>query len=190
VLEILENAEIRQRVAPVTIERYHRMIELGLFDQWPVELVNGVIVEKMSKSEMHLFLVQFLFRALTNFCPEDRFLVRKEDPLTIGDSEPEPDISVVLGTLNDFRHKKPTTAQFVIEVAISSLALDRAKAAEYGKAGVPEVWIVVPEEHRTEVYRRSTNGESTEVITVPADTPVESSALPGFILDLAGVLAA
>ena len=187
-LEILENAEIRQRVAPISIERYHRMIELGVFDQWPVELVNGVIVEKMSKSEIHLFLVQFLFQTLTKFCPEDQFLVRKEDPLTIGDSEPEPDISVVLGTLEDYRHKKPATAQFVIEVAISSLALDRAKAAEYGKAGVPEVWIVVPEERRTEVYRRLMNGQFTEVFTIPAETPVESSALPGFIVDLAGVL--
>jgi len=48
---------------------------------------------------------------------------------------------------------------------------------------------VVPEERRTAVYRRTINGEFTEVVTIPAETPVESSVLPGFILDLGGVLA-
>ncbi len=188
-LEILEDAEIRKRVAPVTIERYHRMIAAGVFDECPVELINGVIVQKMSKSELHLFVFQVLFRALAKFCPEDQFLVRKEDPLTIGDSEPEPDISVVAGRLEDFWLLKPTTAHLVIEVAISSLALDRAKTATYAQAGVPEVWIVVPEDQRTEVYRRPVDGRYSEVLHIAAETLVESSALPGFAFDLSAVLA-
>jgi len=188
-LEVLEIPEVRQRVEPVTIERYHRMIELGFFTANPVELVNGVILEKMSKSALQVYLVKLLFRMLSQFCPEGQFLVSKEDPLTIGNSEPEPDLSVVKGRLEDFRHGKPTTAEFIIEVAIHSLALDRAKAREYGKAGVTEVWIVQPEEKITEVYRNPEEGTFAEVFEVPADHILESSALPGFRFCLADALA-
>jgi Uma2 family endonuclease len=180
VLEILEIPDIRRQVAAITIERYHRMIELGVFDEWPVELLNGVLVEKMSKSELHLFVVQFLFQQLVRFCPEEEFLVRKEDPLTIGNSEPEPDLSVVEGRLEDFRHTKPTTARFVVEVAISSIAIDRAKTGDYARAGVPECWIVLPQEGRTEVYRCPGADKYGERVDIPAETRLESSARPGF----------
>lgn len=188
-LEVLEIPEVRKRVAPVTIERYHRMIDLGLFDEQPVELINGVIVEKMSKSALHLYLVALLLKMLQRHCAEAVFWVRKEDPITIGNSEPEPDLSVVKGSLEDFRHVKPTTAQFIAEVAINSLALDRAKVREYAKAGIPEVWIVQPEERVTEVYRNSVAGSYSEIVKVPAETLLESSSLPGFSFRLADALA-
>ena len=56
-LELLESPEVRRHVAPINIDQYHRMIDLGVFDAWPVELLDGVLVEKMSKSELHVYLV-------------------------------------------------------------------------------------------------------------------------------------
>ena len=188
-LEVLEIPEVRKRVAAVTVERYHRMIDLGFFAERPVELINGVIVEKMSKSALHLYLVALLLKSLQRHCAEAVFWVRKEDPITIGNSEPEPDLSVVKGSLEDFRHVKPTTAQFVAEVAINSLALDRAKVREYGKAEVPEVWLVQPEERAIEVYRNPLAGVYSEILEVPAETVLESIALPGFAFRLADALA-
>lgn len=93
------------------------------------------------------------------------------------------------GRLQDFRHSKPTTAQFIIEVAIHSLALDRAKAREYGNAGVPEVWIVQPEGRVIEVYRNPVTGVYSQVLEIPADALLESSSLPGFSFRLADALA-
>lgn len=188
-LEVLDSPDIRKQVAPITIERYHRMIDLGVFDEWKVELLNGVLVEKMSKSELHLFVVDFLMELLLGFCSRSDLWVRKEDPITIGTSEPEPDISVIKGSRSQFRRSKPTTAQFVVEVAISSLAIDRAKAAEYAKAGIPEYWIVRPEAALIDVYRFPVNGQYTETTEVPAETALASSALPGFSFNLAKALA-
>lgn len=187
-LEVLDSPEVRKHVAHVSIDRYHRMIDLGVFDEWPVELLNGVLVEKMPKSELHIFLVQFLYRALNQFCPDTKWLVAKEDPITIGNSEPEPDIAVISGTLSDFRHTKPTTAELVIEVAISSLALDRAKAPEYASAGISEYWIIRPEDEVTEVYRRPSNGAYLEKIEVSASETLESSSFPGFRFHMGEVL--
>lgn len=189
-LEILNVPDLRSRVAPVTIERYHRMIELGVFEGWDVELLNGVLVEKRSKSKLHFYLVQYLFQQLSRFCPPSEFLIGKEDPITIGDSEPEPDISVIEGQLSQFRHAKPTTARFVVEVAITSLAVDRAKAADDAKAGIPEYWIVRPEDGLTEIYRgvAKDDGGYTERSEVPASAVIECAALPGFSFRLAEAL--
>ncbi len=188
-LEILAIPAVRERVAPITIERYHRMIDLGVFAEWKVELLNGVLVEKMSRSALHVFLVQCLFKRLLQFCPESEFSVRKEDPITIGDSEPEPDISVVRGQDAEFRQTKPTSAQFVIEVAMSTLAVDRAKASVYAEAEIPEYWIIRPGAKKTEVYRNPVEGTYSEKTEVPADQAIESTALPGFAFHLAKTLA-
>lgn len=186
-IEVLEIPDVRERVAPISIERYHRMIELGVFDDWNVELLDGALVEKMSKSELHVFLVHLLFQALSKFCTES-LLVRKEDPITIGNSEPEPDISVVRGSLQDFRRSKPTSAEFVIEVAISSLGVDRAKAANYAQAGIPEFWLICPDEGLTEIHRNPVAGEYTKRVEIAANQTLESSALPGFTFNLADAL--
>ena len=71
--------------------------------------------------------------------------VCKEDPLTLADSEPEPDLAVIDGKIKDYDYIRVTTARLVIEVSVSSLALDRAKAAIYAAAGIPEYWIVLAE---------------------------------------------
>ncbi len=188
-LEVLEIPEIRHRVDPVSVERYHRMIELGLLADRPVELIDGVIVEKMSKSPLHVYLVDWLWKRLHAHASGAGWWVRKEDPLTLARSEPEPDLSVVSGSREEHRHAQPGTARFIIEVAIHSLAVDRAKTKEYARAGVPEVWIVQPEERTTEVHRHPAEDRYTEVFGVPADALLESVALPGFTFTLAAALA-
>ncbi|MEM1294595.1 MAG: Uma2 family endonuclease [Verrucomicrobiota bacterium] len=181
-LEILNIPDIRRQVAPITIERYHRMIELGLFDEWKVELLNGVLVEKMSKSPLHVFVVQMLFQQLTDFCQglEEDLIVRKEDPITIGDSEPKPDLSVVEGKPSQFKDANPSTARLVIEVSISTLSVDHAKAMEYATAGIPEYWIIRPGVKVIEVHGHLVDGNYTETKEVPGGETVESAILTGF----------
>jgi len=189
-LEVLDIPGVRAQVAPIAIDRYHRMIDSGVFDGWPVELLNGVLVKKMSKSTLHLFLVDFLLELLEDFCPRSEFWVRKEDPITIGNSEPEPDISVIRGKRSELRQTKPTSAEFVVEVAISSIAIDRVKAVDYATAGVAEYWIILPEEKKTEIYRTPANGSYSEKMEASADASVESAALPGFSFHLGEALQA
>ncbi len=122
---ILDNPAIRQAALPVTIDQYHRMGDAGLISQ-RTELLSGVIVEKMNKSPNHSWIVQFLMDCLRQSTPENTHL-RQEQPLTFGESEPEPDIALVVGQRDDYRHAHPTTAMLVIEVAVSSAAIDREK---------------------------------------------------------------
>jgi Uma2 family endonuclease len=126
---------------------------------WPPlrgELLRGVIVEKIRKSPLHTKITARLWKALTNALG-DNYWVRKEEPLTLADSEPEPDLAVVQGQEADYA-AHPTTALLVIEVAVTSLADDRELVQIYAEAGVAEFWIVNAPGRVIEVYRQSQDG--------------------------------
>jgi Uma2 family endonuclease len=65
-------------------------------------------------------------------------------PVALDDvSEPEPDVTVVGGTPEDYFGQHPSRAVLVVEVAEHSLAFDREyKSSLYARAGVPDYWIV------------------------------------------------
>jgi Uma2 family endonuclease len=148
---VLDNVAVREAALPISVEQYHKLGEAGIIPQ-NTELLHGVILEKMVKSPEHSWLVQRLVDWLRDGLPTG-WLVRQEQPLTIEDSEPEPDIAVVKGSAEDFRRSHPRTAALVIEVAISSEAIDREKAEVYAAAGVSEYWLVLPELTAIEVQR-------------------------------------
>jgi Uma2 family endonuclease len=182
---ILDQPELRQVVLPITVEQYHRLGEAGIIAE-KTELVRGVIFEKMIKSPRHTWLVERLADWLREAVPAG-FCVRQEQPLTLADSEPEPDVAVVSGSTDDYREAHPRTARLVIEVAIGSVALDREKGDAYAAAGVPEYWLVLPDEKTVEVYTEpSEAGYGKRRICPEPDTlPVEG--FPGLALDIGGL---
>ena len=184
---LLELPEIRECFSPLSVAEYH---QLGEFNEngRRTELVRGIVIEKMSKSPLHRFTADQVRQILAAQITPD-FTLFSQDPITTADSEPEPDVMVVRGTREEFRTTHPTTAELVVEVAVTSLEVDRAKAPIYAEAGVAEYWIVCPDEKQVEVYRQPTAngyGEHT-VITPPA--AIECAALPGVRVDLAAIFA-
>ena len=153
-IELLERPAVRHQVAPLSVHGYHKLRDLGLV-RVKTELLNGVIVEKMTKSPRHTYLVQRLHEFLAKDLPLG-YQLRKEDPLTLATSEPEPDLAIVAGTAESFRHHHPTTAELVVEIAVSSVEIDRAKADLYAAASVPTYWLVLPEAAAVDVYSEPT----------------------------------
>jgi Uma2 family endonuclease len=95
----------------------------------------------------------------------------------------------VRGEKTDFRSRHPETAELVVEIAVSSLEIDRVKAAIYAEAGVREYWIVCPEEKRVEVYRQPSALGYGEQVEVAAPAVLECGALPGVRVDLGALFA-
>src|SRR6266567_5042176 len=153
---ILEIPEVRQRVSPLSVDEYHRLDEFNEHGR-RTELIRGILIEKMSKSPLHSSIAERLYDWIKPLLPTG-FIVRREDPITLADSEPEPDIAVVRGSAADFVNAHPTTAELVIEVAVSSPALDRESASLYAEAGVKEYWIVLGRERSVEVFRQPEQG--------------------------------
>jgi Uma2 family endonuclease len=158
--QLLQIPEVRERLSPVSVEEYHQFPERNHRGR-RTELVRGIVIEKMSKSPLHSWISTFLHTLILRSIPLEGFSVWKDEPLTFIDSEPEPDIAVVGANEIEFRQQHPTTALLVIEVAVTSLALDRAKAEIYAEAGVLEYWIVDTATKHVEVYRLPADGRYT-----------------------------
>lgn len=147
---LLDVPAVRDTLVRLNVDHYHRLCEAGIVAE-STELLSGMVVAKIGKSPRHTWTVEFLaewFRQVV----DSEFVVRVEQPLTLSESEPEPDIAIVCGTRGDFRHRHPGFAELVIEVALFSQDIDRAKAAIYSAAGVPEYWLVLPQVRTVEIH--------------------------------------
>lgn len=160
-IEILERPAIREQAAPLSLEGYHVLRDLGLV---PVksELLNGVVVEKVTKSPLHTLIAHRLQALLAAGLPAG-YQLRKEDPLTLDDSEPEPNLAVVAGDIETFRDHHPDSAALVVEIAATSADIDRAKADLYAAAGIPAYWLVLGREETVEVHASPANGRYRDV---------------------------
>ena len=129
----------------ISIERYHRMIQTGVLtadDQ--VELLEGLLVAKINKSPRHCATGRLVRLALEAVIPTGWF-VDTQDPITLSDSEPEPDVSVTNVNRIELldRHPGPDQVAMVVEISDTSLARDRdTKRRIYALAGIPVYWIV------------------------------------------------
>jgi Uma2 family endonuclease len=142
-----------------TVEEYHRMIRDGYFaDNERFELLEGLIVEKMSRDPVHDAAVEIALALLQSRVPAG-WRVRPQCAATTADSEPEPDLAVVQGTPRDHlaRHPGPREIALVVEVSNTSLQSDRGiKARVYARAGIGAYWIVNLIERQVEVYTEPT----------------------------------
>lgn len=153
------------------------MIDAGVIpEDSRVELIEGVIVAVSPQSPEHVHAVTTLLRIL-NRALGDEWRVRAQSPLTLLRSEPEPDIAVVRRELEDAAVRHPTTASLVVEVAKTSLALDRAMATSYAEAGVQEYWIVNVDLRQVEVFRRPEQGRFAEQQTATSADVLAPHAL-------------
>src|ERR1700675_1316108 len=147
-----------------TRKEYERLAELGIFrDDEPLELIGGQLIVAEPKGSPHATAVELTAQALrTAFGPG--WAVRAQNPIALDDeSEPEPDVLVVRGTLRDYRDAHPSSAALVVEVSETSLAFDRReKASLYARAGVTDYWIVNLVDQRLEVHRRPVADASAE----------------------------
>jgi hypothetical protein len=119
---------------------YDRLVELGVFQSGErLELVDGLLVVREIQSPGHATAIQRVEDALGRAFGEGSN-VRTQLPIALDDdSEPEPDVAVVPGHYRDYAEAHPSRPARLVEVAQSSLSLDRAeKASLYARAGVPE----------------------------------------------------
>jgi Uma2 family endonuclease len=81
-------------IAKWKLNDYHQIVEIGLLDDRPVELLQGEIVEMSPEKEPHAYFSSEAGDYLTCLL-SDRALVRHAKPITLpNDSEPEPDLAM------------------------------------------------------------------------------------------------
>ena len=143
----------------ISVQQYHDMIEQGILTTNDrVELLNGLLVRKMSQNTPHASMVEDFYLELV-LLTMPGWKVRSQLPITLKTGEPEPDLAIVRGKRksNNKRHPIPSDFGIVIEVADTTLRYDRfEKGPVYAASGIPEYWIVNLEEQVVEVYTQPT----------------------------------
>jgi Uma2 family endonuclease len=140
-----------------TVDEYHKMIEIGvLTEDDRVELLEGYLVEKMPHDPIHDGTLQKVNKRLLRAIPAG-WDVRVQMAVTLGGSEPEPDIALARDDPGGYMTRHPGPADFgvVAEVSNTSLDTDRDdKSRIYARAGLPVYWIVNVVDRQIEVYEQ------------------------------------
>lgn len=134
---------------------YERLIEQGMFgEDEHLELLDGLLVVREPQGSRHGAAVAALCEVLARAFGAG-FHVRPQLPVALDDtSEPEPDVVVVRGGPWDYVSAHPSTPVLVVEIAETSLAIDRRhKGGLYARAGIADYWIVNLPDAVLEIYR-------------------------------------
>jgi len=139
----------------LSVAQYHQMVRSGILtDDDPVELLEGLLVAKMPKNPPHRLATQLTCAALSATLPAGWY-VDAQEPITLADSEPEPDVAVIRGERRGYsdRHPGPADVGLVVEVSDTTLQRDRSiKQRLYAAAEIGCYWILNLVEGQIEVY--------------------------------------
>ena len=161
---LLAHPQVLNRLHPVSVEKYHELIAAGaLTTADRVELIEGYLIDMAPIGPPHSCSVGKANRLFARVLP-DGWHVRQQQPVTFLRSEPEPDLCLVRGEVEDYsaRHPVAKDVGLLIEVAESTLAYDRdVKSRVYADARVRQYWIVNLIDRQLEVFQqpRATRGQ-------------------------------
>jgi Uma2 family endonuclease len=187
--ETVASADVREEVKHsgvkpfrLTVRQFERMIDAGVIPEGhDVELLGGILVDKMTKYEPHNFALARLGDDLRRLIGDD-WAVREEKPVQLGNLwRPEPDLAVVRGPHERYGRQVPLAADIgiIIEASDTSYQKDRGlKWVRYAAAGVPAYWIVNIPAGVLEVYTdpsgrgRSAQYRETKTFVAGQQVPV------------------
>lgn len=148
-----------------TYDQFMAIAKSGLFKDGPhVELIDGVITDKMGQEFVHKYSLGTLLSALQVVFGSERFFYSQSTYRLSAKDAPEPDVIVFKGTYSDYRTGDPAIGEvlLIVEVANTSVADDLTrKRAMYARAGIPEYWIVDVNRRGVWVLREPRSHEAT-----------------------------
>lgn len=165
-------------IHPLTGADVDAMVRAGILGEDDrLELLDGVLVEMSPPGEEHSAAVRRLTTLASRLVSTGELELSVQGPLDlVAESRPEPDLAIVPATGWDAH---ATHALLVIEVSVSSLALDLGpKAAAYARAGVPDYWVLDLHGRRIVVHRRPGQGRYESVVSASEHETVTAERVP------------
>ena len=127
-----------------SIEEWHDLVESGVLAGKKVELLEGEIVEVSPEGIPHRNtnhkVVKYLRKLLDGVAE-----VYESHPITLDNSEPEPDIAIVRlpETIYDTHHPYPQDIYWLVEISNRTLLKDlEQKTITYARNGITEYWVI------------------------------------------------
>ena len=139
----------------MNVDQYERLVETGVLDGQPVELIDGLLVRKMGKKPPHVIAGEALRDELLPLIPQG-WRLTIEAPVRIPEfDEPEPDLAIVRGSREQYEEHHPGPADLGLLIEVSETTLDRdrgEKKLAYARGGVTAYWIVNLVDRQVEIY--------------------------------------
>jgi Uma2 family endonuclease len=164
------------------LREYLLLVQAGVLrPEERVELIDGQVVAMSPQGPLHAALVSRIVARLAELFPRSRYCVRPQSTLALGeDYAPEPDVAVVAGRCEEHERELPRSALLVIEIADTSLRLDRGRKSDlYAKAGIAEYWVVNLGEGLVEVRREASAAGYKLIRILQADESLLPLVLEG-----------
>ena len=173
----------------LTAEEYHQLIESGgLHEDTRVELIDGLIVDMSPKTPAHERAIGWILDCFFAQVDVARYAIRAGVPLSLGNSEPEPDLLILDREVPQPHH--PATAELVVEVALSSRRRDlRVKPRLYAGAGVPVYWVIDLDGGRAIQHSEPVGGEYQRVEVVTELTAPHLGLAPVAVAEVLAAIA-
>jgi Uma2 family endonuclease len=180
-----ETESLSQKRRRFTVAEYHRMIDAGILgEDEHVELLEGEILEMSPQEKPHARALSKLNGRFGRFLTSAH-AIRIQLPLTLADSEPEPDLAIVREDDEAAASRHPSTALLVVEIANTSVRYDlNVKARLYAQASIPEYWLIVVPKHAVEVLRDpdAKGGGYRSRTTLTTSETLSPVAFPGLVI--------
>ena len=127
-----------------SVEDYHKMIDAGILSDRHVELISGEILQMSPEGSFHTSINHIGVTYLRSILGEQA-VIREAHPITLMDSETEPDIAIVRSPYNLYfnHHPYPEDIYWLIEISDSTLSKDLGiKKRIYANANIKEYWVI------------------------------------------------
>jgi Uma2 family endonuclease len=169
-----------------TIERYHRAIEAGIFDDQPIELLRGNLIVMPPEREPHAYYNTETADYLRSLLGT-RAKIRDAKPITLpNDSEPVPDVAIVkpLGGVYLEHHPYPEDIFWIIEFSNTTLSKDLGEKKDiYAEAGIAEYWVVNLKTPQLKVFRDLKDRQYTTELTLTTGS-ISPLAFPDILIQV------
>ena len=185
-------------IAPVRLMTADEFLQMSF--EHPVELERGEVVEMPPASFRHGEICARISELLRQWsrttsaglrvATSDAAILTGRSPDTVRGGDVVAVFQSRLSGEAELKRALKVAPDLVVEVLSPSDRLPKvlAKTAEYLAAGVSEVWLVDPDEHRVDVYRGSARSPRTlgadQFLTSPDLLPGFSAPVTAFFADL------
>ena len=172
-----------------SIAEWHELVNSGILEGKPVELLEGEIIEMSPEGIEHSYTNQSIADYLRELFQGQAY-IRDAHPITLDNSEPEPDIAIVRLPKDIYRqhHPYPQDIYWLIEISNKTLKKDlEQKIITYARNGIPEYWVIDLVNHKLFVHTQLQDNKYLEVVEYKTGI-VTSLAFPNIEIDLAQIL--
>ncbi|MGK7948663.1 MAG: Uma2 family endonuclease [Xenococcaceae cyanobacterium] len=127
-----------------SIEQWHKLVESGLLEGKPVELLEGEIIEMSPEGVEHSYTNHSIVKYLRELLAQEAEIIQAQ-PITLDNSEPEPDVTIARLPEAIYRTHHPYAQDiyWLIEIANRTLTIYlKQKSRLYARNDIPEYWVI------------------------------------------------